>query len=251
MTILNWTYNALTSALQNWLDDTDPDWVNTITLPQIVWLGEAKVTEDLDLTLFDSSANVTLPFLAPTATSTLVARPAGIIVTDSMGFLQPAGSTDPGKFVPVELRSVEWIQDYLDPLVTGSPLYYAESDVVNYIVAPYPDQAYTLTSYGIYAPVSLNDVNPASGSTWLGTNVANVLLEACLMEASKLLKNEGKRKIQEAVYNAKLGPIKLRLRALRRSTLEDPRAVGGQAAEGQLPSSAPAPGPMGNALTRQ
>jgi hypothetical protein len=249
VTILSWTYNSLTAALTNWLDDTDADWDNTVTLPEIVYLGEQKLTQDLDLTIFDSSGSITLPFVAPTQISTVVPRPVGLIVADAMYYAQPTG--DVGKLMTVDLRSVEWVNDYLDPAVVGPPLYYAENDVANIIVAPYPDQAYTMTAYGIYAPVSLNDGNPASATTWLSNNVADVLLEACIMEAAKFLKNEGKRKVAEMVYNAKLAPIKLRLRALRRSTLEDPRAVGGQAAEGQLPATAPAQPAMGNVLTRQ
>jgi hypothetical protein len=248
MTILSWTYSTLTVALTNWLDDTDQDWNNATTLPQIVLLGEMKLAQDLDLTIFDSSGTISLAPAAASLVSTLVPRPSGIISTDAIQYITPSASTDPGKAVPLDLRSVEWILDYLDPAVTGPPVYYAENDVTNYIFAPYPDQTYALNAYGLFAPQSLNDT---TGTTWLSSNVADLMLEACLMEASKFLKNEGKRKVQEMVYNAKLAPVKLRLRALRRSTLEDPRAVGGQAAEGQLPASAPAQPAMGNVLTRQ
>lgn len=249
MTQLTWTYNALTAALQNWLDDTDADWANTITLPQIVYLAEQKLVDDLDLTVFDQTANVTLP--PGTGTNNVVARPAGIIVTDDIFYAQVSGQPNPGKLEALERRDMSWVLDYLDAAVTGPPKYYAEQDTTNYIIAPYANVSYTLTTYGPYAHISLLDVNPASATTWLSVNAAQVLLEAGLMEASKFLKNEGKRKVQENVYAQKLGPLKLRLRALRRNTLEDPRAVGGQAAEGQLPSSAPAQAQMGNVLTRQ
>jgi hypothetical protein len=244
MTQLIWTFNTLTSALQNWLDDTDADWANAVTLSQIISLGEQKLVDDLDLTVFDITSTVTLNS-GVILNASQVARPANILITDDV-YYQAPGSI---KLFPIERRDISWILDYLDPLVSGPPQYYAEQDTVNYVFAPFADQAYTITTTGPFAAQSLNDVAPAA-TTWLSSNLAQIMLEACLMEASKFLKNEGKRKIQEMVYNSKLGPVKLRFRALRRNLIEDPRAVGGQAAEGQLPASAPAQAQMGNVLTR-
>lgn len=250
MTQLTWTYNTLTSALQNWLDDTDSDWANVTTLPQIVYLAEQKLVDDFDLTVFDLAAPITLP-AGTGAGATVVARPPNIIVTDDMFYAAGAGQTNPGKLLPIERRDYSWILDYLDATVTGPPLYYAEQDVISYVFAPYADQSYTLTTFGPYAHQSLNDVNPSTGTTWMSNNMAQILLEAGLMEASKFLKNEGKRKVQEMVYNNKMGPMKLRLRALRRNTIDEPRMTGGGGPEGQLPAETQQPPAMGNALTRQ
>lgn len=231
MTALAWTYNTLTAALQNWLDDTDSDWVNTATLGQVVQLGEMRLTNDFDLTVFDTSATAPAPF--PNATG-LVARPAGILVTDELGYQIPTGPSA-GKVLYLDRRDYSWVQDHRDPAVTGAPQYYAESDTVNWLISPYPDQAYTLVSYGPYAPVSLLDV-AATATTFMSTLLADVMLEACLLEVSRFLKNATARQATKAVYDEKVGPQKVRLRALLRNVIESPRMVGGQRPEGQRPA---------------
>lgn len=235
MTQLTWTYDALTAALQNFLDDYDPDWVNTTTLPQLVYLGEMKIVQDLDLTLFDMSATITL---TAGVGENVIARPTGILFTDDMLYAQASGQPNPGKLVTIERRDMAWLLDYLDPNVKGPPLYYAEQDVTNYCFAPYADVNYTVTTFGPYAHQSLNDVNPESGTTWLSTNVADLLLGACMLEGSRFLKNQGKRTVEMDMYQQRLVAMKVRMRSLRRDTLEQPRTTGATAPEGALPSAA-------------
>ena len=249
MTQLSFTYLTLTTALQAWLDDTDADWQQTFTPPSgnvgtsilvmdyLLKLGELRVLTDLDLTIFDTSNTVSLP--AGTGTNNVVARPAGVIVTDELFYGLPSGPSL-GKLVQIDRRDWGWIMDYLDPAQTGPPLYYAEQDATNYIFAPYADQTYTVTSFGVYAAQSLADIK-ASGTTWLSANVADLLLDACLIECAIFLKNEGKRKVTEADYQGKLATNTVRFRALRRDTTEQPRAVVGSGPEGQLPVTPPAP----------
>jgi len=231
LTAIAWNYNTLTAALQNWLDDTDTDWVNTTTLGQVVQLGEMRLTNDFDLTVFDTSATAALVF--PNATG-LVARPAGILVTDELAYQIPTGPSA-GKLIYLERRDYSWVQDYRDPAVTGAPQYYAESDTVNWLIGPVNDQAYTLTSYGPYAPSSLLDV-AATATTFMSTLLADVMLEACLLEASRFLKNAAARAATKVVYDEKVGPQKVRLRALLRNVIESPRMVGSQRPEGARPA---------------
>jgi hypothetical protein len=244
MTQIAWTYNTLTSALQIWLDDTDPDWVAAFTPPSgapgtaitainlLIQLGEQKIVDDFDLTIFDVLTTVPLTF--PLATG-LVGRPAGLLVTDDLGYQVPSGPSA-GKYAYIERRDYSWLQDYRDPAVTGPPKYYAEADSNNWLIGPSPDQAYTLVTYGPNAAQSLLDVGPTV-STWLSQNLSQLMIHACLMEAARFLKNNGKLQEEQAAYNEKVGPMKLRLRALRRNTVESPRLVSQQMPEGQLPAS--------------
>lgn len=247
MTMLTWTYNTLSQALQVWLDDTDQDWTSTFTgvlqgvsfgtgilpLNYLIQLGEQRIVDDLDLTIFDQAVTVNLP--QGTGTNNVVARPAGIIVTDEIGYQTPSGPSA-GKFNVVERRDYSWVLDYLDPAVTGAPVYYAEQDATNWIFAPYANQTYTLLTWGPYAHASLLDV-AVTATTWLSANAAQVLFEACQFEAAKLLKNMGLMQATFTEYQKKLGSLKVRFRALRRDTLESPRQTSLIMPEGSTPGA--------------
>src|SRR5438105_4364058 len=133
MTQIAWTYATMTAALQNWLYDTDSDWVggSSPAMNSLIQLGELRVVNDFDLTVFDVQKTATL---AANSTTGLVARPAGIVITDDMGYNDPVS----GKFKPIERRDYGWVLDYQDPAVTGAPKYYAEGDTANWLLAPLP-----------------------------------------------------------------------------------------------------------------
>ncbi len=229
MTALAWTYTTLTAALQTWLDDNDADWVNVTTLGQVVQLAELRLTNDFDFTLFDVEQNVNLTF--PNLTG-LVGKPAGQIVTDELYYQIPTGPST-GKQVFIERRDYSWVKDYRDPAITGPPVYYAEADTGNWLIGPYPDQAYTLVAYGPYAPQSLLDV---STSTFLSTTLADVMLEAGIAEVARILKNQPRATLAEQTYQQKLAPIKVRLRAYLRNVIESPRLVSVSHPEGARPT---------------
>lgn len=235
MTQLTWTYNTLTTALQNWLDDADSDWNNATTLAQLVYLGEMRLVQDLDLTIFDVAATVSLP--AGTGSNNVVSRPANILFTDEMFYQIPTGPSA-GKNLPIERRDYGWVMDYLDPAVTGPPVYYAEQDATNYVFAPYADQTYAVNTFGPYAHQSLNDVAPTA-TTWISTNLGDLLLGSCMIEAARFLKNQGKKSVETELYTGRVTAMKVRLRSLRRSTTEQPRTTGATAPEGALPAAQP------------
>lgn len=249
MTALAWTYNSLSTALQAWLDDTDSDWTSNfqgslngtqlgspapiLVNDYLIQLGEQRLIDDFDLTVFDQIATATTTI---SITTSSVTRPAGIIVTDDVGYQSLVAPV--GKYIPLERRDYSFVQDYLDPTVQGPPRYYAEADTLTWIVAPYSDQVYTIVAGGPFVPQSLIDIkNPGTATTYLSTLLAQCMLEATLAEASKFLKNEPKRQVQEEMYIKKLGPMKKRLRALRRDTLESPRNVSSEQPEGATPGN--------------
>ena len=90
----------------------------------------------------------------------------------------------------------EYSVDISDTSLRGKPLYYADFDKElssasnngsTIIVAPVPDQAYSVELHYLYKPNSL--VTDTTG-TWLSTNARNALLYASLVEAYTFLKGE-------------------------------------------------------------
>jgi hypothetical protein len=229
MTAPSYTYATLTAAVQTWIDDTDVDWTAATPLAQLVALAEDRVVRDMDLTVFDTISTAQTATLAGKG---VVARPAGIIVTDELGY----NSLTLLKFTPLERRDISFIYDYLDPAIKGPPQYYAELDATNWQLAPYPDQTYTLVNWGPYAPASLND---GSSATWLSSNLAVLLFTAMQVEVLIVLKSEARRQVALGEYMAKLASYKLLFRALRRKNVNVLKAEGLESPEGKTPGSNP------------
>ena len=86
-------------------------------------------------------------------------------------------------------KDVNFIQEYTpNPSTTGSPIYYAQFDISNFIVAPTPSSDLSVELHYFYRPTSLT--TDSSGTTWISTNAPDALLYACLVEAYIFMKGE-------------------------------------------------------------
>jgi hypothetical protein len=99
-------------------------------------------------------------------------------------------------------RSWEFLQLY-QQASPGMPLYYADVDTNNWIIAPATDPNATavLRKY-TSRPVSI----VAAGTTWLGDTVGEVLFAACLMEAEMYLKVDDRYNDMKIKYQVELLP---------------------------------------------
>lgn len=85
----------------------------------------------------------------------------------------------------LDVRDMTFINEYNQSNTTGIPKYYANWDEDTVIVAPTPDQAYTIQLNYILKPTGLS-ANTAT--TYLSQQFPNGLLYACLVEAYGFLK---------------------------------------------------------------
>ena len=110
----------------------------------------------------------------------------------------------------VEYKDVSFVQTY-NPNVatTGSPQYYAQFDVSNFIVAPTPPSNLVVELHYLYRPASLTQ-GSGSGTTWISTNGELALLYGSLMEAYLFMKGEQDimatydKRFQESMLGLKL-----------------------------------------------
>lgn len=86
---------------------------------------------------------------------------------------------------------------------TGQPKYWANWDSDYLIVAPTPDQAYTVELAYIEEPQQL-DTSNASSTTWISTNAPEVLLYGVLSETFSYLKNPQDMQLYDAKYSQAL-----------------------------------------------
>ena len=85
----------------------------------------------------------------------------------------------------LDVRDMSFINEYNQANTTGKPKYYANWDENTVIVAPIPDQAYTIQLNYILKPTGLSATNQ---NTYLSQQFPNGLLYACLVEAYGFLK---------------------------------------------------------------
>jgi hypothetical protein len=90
----------------------------------------------------------------------------------------------------IEFKDPSFVQEYNpDPTTTGSPRYYAQFDLTNFLLAPTPDFAYGVELHYFYRPQSLTELSD-SGTTWLSINAEMALLYGSLIEANIFIKGE-------------------------------------------------------------
>ena len=85
----------------------------------------------------------------------------------------------------LDVRDVSFINEYNQSNTTGLPKYYANWDENTVVVAPTPDQAYTIQANYILKPTGLSST---TANTYLSQQFPNGLLYACLVEAYGFLK---------------------------------------------------------------
>ena len=84
-------------------------------------------------------------------------------------------------------KQATMLQDFTaNPATTGVPKYYATWDEATFLLAPTPNDNFTMELHYFYRPDSITTV--ASGTTWLGDNAELALLYGSLVEAYTFLK---------------------------------------------------------------
>lgn len=173
----NKTHTELTDNLQAWLEDNDVEFVGAID--DLINLGEMRLWRDLDLSIFTSEDT------ADTSTGQdTVTKP----VTDAeLVTFQSIYYDFAGERTYLELRSTDFVRDHQTVGQTAPPKYYAETNELNWLLSPIPDNTYTLNARGVTRPTRLSVGNP---TTWLSLHQDDLLFKACLAESEKFVKSD-------------------------------------------------------------
>jgi hypothetical protein len=187
------TWASFTTSLANFLVIPVNDANFILALSNIIDDAEQQSYRDLDLlnTVFrDSSVALTVG----NRNFAEAANPNGngpFLVTQQLNVITPAGTTNPdlGSRNPLLPASKEML-DALYPSNAGAgvPVYFAPINQNNFIVAPWPDQSYTVEVVGTQRPAPLSASNT---TTLLSTYFPDVFLNASLVMGAGYLKNFG------------------------------------------------------------
>ena len=193
---MSFTYAQLKTAVEEWSEYSEDTFVSNI--PLFIRLAEERILKNVQLSLFRKNAT-------SSTSGAYLAAPDDYLAPFSLSLTGDDGA----KFF-LEFKDPSFLQLYSpDPTVTGSPRYYGQFDVDNFLLAPTPDAVYTAELHYMYRPASLS-AGADSGTTWLSENAEVAMLYGALLEGAIFMKGEPDviqnytQRFQDAVNSLKM-----------------------------------------------
>ncbi len=170
-------YGELKQAIQDYTENSETTFVSN--LPLFIRASEERILKTVQLDLFRRNQTATL-----TAANPYLNCPSDFLAPFSLSY------TLNGAREFVEFKDVSLVQTYTpDTATQGVPVYYAQFDVENFLIAPTPNINYAVELHYLYRPASLT-AGADSGTTWISTNGDLALLYGSLVEAYIFMKGE-------------------------------------------------------------
>lgn len=173
------TYTSLLADLATYAERSDDAFMDQRT--RFIMLAENRIaSEARGLGLIQSITDV----LVVGAAGSALQKPARWRETVSLGINVGSGLT---RRKTLKLRSYEYVRYYWpDPALTDEPIYYADWDFAHLLIGPSPSLAYPYELLFFERPVPLDGANTTN---WTTQYAPQLLLFACLLEASAYVKN--------------------------------------------------------------
>jgi hypothetical protein len=168
------TYSELVTKIRDYTEVDSNVFTSTI-INGFIENAEFRILRDVD-----SDNNRKYATASVVVTQKYFNTPADLLVIRSLQVFNTNGAIS-----FLDVRDMTFINEYNQGNTTGIPKYYANWDEDTVIIAPTPDQAYTIQINYILKPTGLS-ANTAT--TYLSQQFPNGLLYACLVEAYGFLK---------------------------------------------------------------
>lgn len=164
---------------------------------RIINRAERRIAYDLKVQGYETTA-----IAAFTINSPVVSKPGNWLRTVSINFGSGSGNNTRNFLFP---RAYEFLRTvYPNDTTTGTPRFYADYDLENWLIAPTPSAAspFEVKYYGL--PELLDDANQ---SNWLTEVVPHILFAACGVELSMFLKDDNRAAGLLNIYKESLGAL--------------------------------------------
>ena len=173
---MSFTLTTLKQSVQDWTENDETTFVNELDF--FIKNAEERIFKTVDLDYFRKNVEG-----SATSGNKFLQKPLDYLATFSLSLLSS------GSHIFLLQKDVNFIQEYNpDPTVTGTPKYYAQFDVSNFILAPTPNADFAVEIHYYYRPTSLT--TDPNGTTWISTNAPDALLYGTLVEAYTFMKGE-------------------------------------------------------------
>jgi len=168
-------YSELNQAIQDYTENDETTFVSQI--PTFVRQAEERINRAVQIP--DLRKNVTAN---TTASNRFLAQPSDFLSVFSLSVVDGNGD-----YEFLLSKDVNFIREaYPSQSTEGKPQYYGIFDDGNFILAPTPDDNYTVQLHYYYDPASI----VSTGTSWLGDNAETALLYGSLIEAYTFMKGE-------------------------------------------------------------
>jgi|TARA_R100000656_G_scaffold119709_1_gene93689 hypothetical protein len=170
------TFTTLKTAIQDYTENTESTFVSQLS--RFILNAEERVLKECELD--DFRKNVTG---SATQSTKFLTKPTDFLSPFSLSVINNSAN----EFL--KFKHITFVQDYTpDPSTTGTPKYYSDWDENSFVLAPTPDDDYTMELHYFYRPQSITAAS--DGTSWLGTNAELCLLYGSLVEAYTFMKGE-------------------------------------------------------------
>ena len=181
------TYDSLVENIQSYLERTDTATIDKI--PLFIMLAEQVIASRIKFL-----GNLTVNTSNMVAGTAIIAKPARWHKTVSMNV------TIAGVRQPVLLRKYEYLREYWpDPTAQGVPLFYADYDYTNWLVAPTPAVAY---NFEVLYYERNQPLDSSNQTNWFTIYAPQALLYGSLLQAMPFLRNDDRIPMWQAQYEA-------------------------------------------------
>jgi hypothetical protein len=188
------TFNSLKDDVRRYLERGSTFAADPIVfeqLPRLINLAERRIAQELKVQGFINVVTTTL-----TKGTSVYAKPDRWRDTVSMNF--GAGDTNSLR-KPIFGRSYEYVRTYWpDPSQEDEPVFYADYNYNQWLVAPTPDADYPVEILYYELPQLLDDTVQTN---WITDFAPQLLLYATLLEATPFLKNDERIATWQTMYD--------------------------------------------------
>ena len=206
------TYSDLRTDIQTWMQNTGTDFTNQ--LDTFINNTEQRLLREIDPEAFTFNSFTTLD-----ANNQYMNNPGDLLIIKNLAVFNGNNK------IFLEMKTDEFIAEYWpDGTQTGLPKYFANFDDATSILAPTPDQAYTVEMQYIARIQNLSNTNTTN---WLTTYADDALLYGCLAEASIFTKNEVDYPLYDKRYQEIVAGLNNQSRRRRRTDYKFPASVAG------------------------
>ena len=170
-----YTYATLKTAIQDYMDNDETTFANN--LDNFIKATEEDILKNVELNFYRKNVTGTA-----TSGSAYLGMPSDFLAPFSLAVISSS------VYYYLLLKHPSFIRDYTpNASTTGQPKYYGEFDNDTFILAPTPDDNYSFELHYFYRPTSLT-AGASDGTTYLSTNMPNVMLSGSLLQAAIFMK---------------------------------------------------------------
>jgi len=188
------TYTSLVADVTLYLERSDAQTINQI--PSFINLAESIISDELKILGQQETVSATMVQGNP-----VIAKPTRWRKTTSFNI------TVAGERKPLLLRKYEYLRNYWpNPTTEGEPLFYADYDFDNWLIAPTPDAAY---AFEVLYYEKIQPLDATNQTNWFTINAPQAMLYGTLLQAMPFLKNDSRVQLWQSLYDRAIQTLKL------------------------------------------